>query len=378
MARKTSGRLSRRTAIRLGGIAGVGALAGCLGGDDDDDVDTGDDDTADDVDDDVDDDEDTDPTGAGDEFLSEIDGDSLRLVIPFSPGGGFDTYMRGVAPYIERHFESLYDVDIDTTPENVTGGGGVVGYNEVATSDPDGTEIVMMTSTTANSAVTLRPDDIVWGIDDWEYVAQISYNIKTLVGPSDGPSNWDEVVDHVESEGSWRAASDGVGAPGHIGGIILSNELDVQMDPVHYEGVSEAMTGIARGEADWGIINWSSALPWVEDGDVGFAVKFGEEQVSPDADVPLAPEEGVPNWETVAGLTNVTRVFALTPGTDQEIVDIWEDVLLEAMNDEEFIEWAEEEERPLTPGDAEEATSNMALAGEVYEENADLLRDVMD
>jgi hypothetical protein len=74
-------------------------------------------------------------------------GQTIRIVIPFSAGGGTDTFGRLIATHLGRHIPGNPTV----IAENVTGGGGIQGSNEFGRTDRDG-----MTLLTASGHLNLR------------------------------------------------------------------------------------------------------------------------------------------------------------------------------------------------------------------------------
>jgi len=74
-------------------------------------------------------------------------GQTIRIVIPFSAGGGTDTFGRLIATHLGRHIPGNPTV----IAENVTGGGGIQGSNEFGRTARDG-----MTLLTASGHLNLR------------------------------------------------------------------------------------------------------------------------------------------------------------------------------------------------------------------------------
>src|SRR5699024_3484115 len=56
----------------------------------------------------------------------------IKLIVPWSAGGGTDTGARVLQSYLED------ELGVDISVENIEGGGGWVGWNQLANSDPDG------------------------------------------------------------------------------------------------------------------------------------------------------------------------------------------------------------------------------------------------
>lgn len=74
-------------------------------------------------------------------------GQTIRIVIPFSAGGGTDTFGRLIAAHLGNHIPGNPTV----IAENVTGGGGILGSNEFNRADRDG-----LTLLTASGHLNLR------------------------------------------------------------------------------------------------------------------------------------------------------------------------------------------------------------------------------
>src|SRR5580704_11658764 len=58
----------------------------------------------------------------------------ITFIIPNQVGGGFDAYVRAIAPAMEKHFGNK----INVVPLNVPAGGGAKGVNQLYRARPDG------------------------------------------------------------------------------------------------------------------------------------------------------------------------------------------------------------------------------------------------
>src|SRR5690606_34253048 len=59
---------------------------------------------------------------------------NIELVIPYSPGGGFDIYVRALIPYVEKQLPN----NVKVIPVNAAGAGGQRGATMVYRARPDG------------------------------------------------------------------------------------------------------------------------------------------------------------------------------------------------------------------------------------------------
>lgn len=303
------------------------------------------------------------------------DGDEVRLIIPYGTGGGFDTYSRGLAPYFEKHL----DADVSVLPENVEGGGGARGTNEAYNAAPDGKTIEMFHGT--NFPLQELLGDVAYKTEDFVFFGQVAYNVKTIVSARDGGAEtWDEMVSKAQDEGVMRISTGGNGSPAHIAMAVVVDGLDgVEAQYVHYGGVGEAMTAIARDEADYTVANYSSAVPFTgEGGEVKYVFALNSDQPAEGANLALAPDLGVPNWQTAADLVNTIRAFVLPPGTPDDVQSTWESALLDSLEDEEFLAWAKENERPITAANGETVRERTMNAFQSMKDQEELLNEMID
>ncbi|MDR1508591.1 MAG: hypothetical protein LBS53_03030 [Synergistaceae bacterium] len=78
------------------------------------------------------------PIGEGADQMAFPEKD-IKMIIPWSAGGGTDIIGRQIASQMEKIF------DVNIIVENVTGGGGAVGFKCCADSAPDGYTLTMGT-----------------------------------------------------------------------------------------------------------------------------------------------------------------------------------------------------------------------------------------
>src|SRR6266480_5361867 len=59
---------------------------------------------------------------------------NIQFIIPYAPGGGFDVYVRVIAPVMEKYLPKKVSI----VPVNVAGGGGAKGIGQLYRARPDG------------------------------------------------------------------------------------------------------------------------------------------------------------------------------------------------------------------------------------------------
>ena len=66
-------------------------------------------------------------------------GKNLNFIVPYKPGGGYDTYSRIIAPYLEKYTGARVVV------RNMPGAGGLLGVNETYKASPNGLTMTVTT-----------------------------------------------------------------------------------------------------------------------------------------------------------------------------------------------------------------------------------------
>src|SRR5262249_53401973 len=83
------------------------------------------------------------PAAAQDSEQAFFTGKTLRLIVGFAPGGGYDLYARMLAPYLSKNLSATVIV------ENRPGAGGLVALNGIYVSPPDGLTLMIVNGTGA-------------------------------------------------------------------------------------------------------------------------------------------------------------------------------------------------------------------------------------
>ena len=165
---------------------------------------------------------------------------SVRIVVPFAPGGASDIIARTVAADLTETFGQNVVVD------NRGGGGTVLGTEIVARAPADGHTLLVNTpSFTINAGVRKLPYD---SINDFMPVTLIAVSPLMLVThPSLPVKNVRDLIVLARAQpGQLVYASSGQGSPTHMG-MELLRFSGVRMTHVPYKGAAPAMTDLIGG-----------------------------------------------------------------------------------------------------------------------------------
>ena len=338
---------NRRRVLAATGSLTVTGIAGCTG---DGDGGEGADGTPAD---DSEDGETPDETG-GEE--AEFPSQDIRWIIPYSTGGGFDAYSRAIAEYMPDHLPT----GVNVTPENVTGAGGRRGANEVYRAEPDGHTVGIFNIPGFVSAQIIQETE--YDLSEISWIGRVASNPHVLLVRGD--TEYESLSDLQEAE-ELRFATQGEGAIDYLAGVIAMDEMGIDVDLITgYEGSTEAQTGVVRGDAELTSTVYSSARPFVEDGELRPIVTFGDEPPEFAADIPTVYDEG---YEPLAAIIGLQRPVGAPPGVDEERLSVLEEALLTALESDEMQQWSEDAGRPLAPAGREETTELVENSIETFE-----------
>lgn len=217
---------------------------------------------------------------------------TVRIIVPFSAGGGTDLIARLVAQKLTQSLGSTFIV------ENRPGAGGTVGTAVVAKSPPDGyTLIVVSSSHGINPSVyKALPYDTM---RDLAPVSLLMSGPALLVThPSVPAKSVKELVALARARpGALTFGSAGIGTPPHLGGELFKILAKVEMTHVPYKGNASAFIDLMAGEISLMFPNIVSGLPHVKQGKMRGMAVSSKQRSSIAPEIPTVAESGLPGYE---------------------------------------------------------------------------------
>ena len=218
---------------------------------------------------------------------------TIRLIIPFPPGGSNDVVGRVIATQLGERLGQQVVVD------NRGGAGGVIGTEMAAKAAPDGYTLLFISSAfAANSSLYKLPYDPVKAFVP---IAMIAAGPNVLaVAPSLAVNSLKDLLAMARAKpGQLNYASAGVGSFQHLGSALFVSLAKVNIVHVPFKGGGPAMVDVIAGNTQVMLGSLVQTLPQIKAGKLK-ALGVGGTKRSPTMpDVPTIAEAGVPGYEAV-------------------------------------------------------------------------------
>ena len=218
---------------------------------------------------------------------------TIRMVIPFPPGGGTDILGRLVA-------QKLTEANKWTiVPDNKAGAGGTLGITEAARGKPDGYDMVMG----QKDNLVVGPwmyKSLPWNpVKDFTAVAHVAWS--PVIIATSANSKYKTLADVVAAA---KAAPDTItyGSPGngttiHLAGDQFEKAAGIKLRHVPYKGSNPAMLDALAGNIDLLVSSVPSAMGQVRSGKLRPLAVTSAQRSSSLPDVPTVAEIGFPGFD---------------------------------------------------------------------------------
>jgi tripartite-type tricarboxylate transporter receptor subunit TctC len=246
----------------------------------------------------------------------------IRLVVPYTPGGGADTNSRMLAQPMSAVLGQPIII------ENKPGASGVVGALAVLQAPADGYTMFYDTFPYAVNAVMRDlPFDPV---KDMLPVSQAINMPLILVVPAESPfKSVKELVDYAKANpNKLDYGSYGAGGAAHLAAELLARDATIKWVHVPYKGGAQAIADVLAGRLAAYFSNPITALQHLKSGKLRALATTGPTRMSALPEVPTFEEIGYPGFRVVEW-----NGFFVARGTPQAIIERLAKTVHEAAQD---------------------------------------------
>lgn len=221
---------------------------------------------------------------------------NINLIVMWKAGGGADTATR----IFTRHAESF--IDKKFIVQNITGGGGAIGYTAAKSEKPDGYNLV----TIQGDLPKFTPKGLApIAIDDFDIIAGFAFQSPIIVVRADSPwKTLDEFNAAMKKDpGKYTIATTDIGGIYHQPAALWGAAAGFTPKVVTFPGSPQQVAGVLGGHADCALTWVKPNIPYVKKGELRFLGYMGSQRLEDFPDVPTLTELGYPVvWEHPYGI----------------------------------------------------------------------------
>lgn len=245
-------------------------------------------------------------------FAQAFPSKPIRLVNPFSAGGGLDQLARNIA---QKMTESMGQPVI---VENRTGASGNIGAELVAKEKGDGYVLLMGSSATHGTSPALYGSRLPFDpIKDFTALSVSVVQKNVLVVNTNTPARTvAELIAYARAnQGKVSFGSPGAGTSQHLSGELFKNIAKVDMAHIPYKGSAAAMTDLLGDRITMMFTDIPTAIPHIKAGRLRALGVTSAEPSSALPDVKPLNDQGLPGfdlkaWYGVMGPANMPPAVA--------------------------------------------------------------------
>ena len=222
-------------------------------------------------------------------YAAEYPNRTIKMIIPFAPGGGSDTLGRVLAEKIGNELGASVIV------ENKPGASSIIGTDAVAKAAPDGYTLLL-----TNSAITSNPTffKLPFDTQGLSAITKVANAPQLLVANPGAPfKSLKELLAYAKANpGKVTIGTAGAGQISHLAAELLEKSSGTEMTMVHYKGSGGALADLLGGQINMSFGTAPGLMQFIRSGKV----------------IPIAVSSG----QRMSALPNVPSIAEVLPGYD--------------------------------------------------------------
>ncbi len=274
-------------------------------------------------------------------------GKTVTFVVATSAGGGYDTYARQIAPYIQKYLPGSTVI-----VKNSPGAGHIIGANEVYAAKPDG-----LTFGTFNTALIFSQivgaQGIQFDLTKFTWIAKMASDNRVLLVGAKSPYNtFDDAVKASQTK-PIVLSSAGVASASNIDALLLQQAMGLKIKMIAGYTGNDSDMAILRGEVEGEVGSASSLAHFVDTGDGRIILQIGLKKDPTLGSAPLLSDIAPANKKAIADLllvdASIGRLVAAPPGVPEARRLALVQAFQKAMADPEYLANMQKAKLPVDP-----------------------------
>jgi tripartite-type tricarboxylate transporter receptor subunit TctC len=305
-------------------------------------------------------------------------GKTVRIVVGSSAGGGYDTYARGVAPFLAEHLPGKPTVIV----QNMPGGGGMNAVIHLdANAAKDGT-VISLFNAGAITKMASNPEKAKVDLTKMAWIGSATRSFRACyVWHGAGIKSWGD----LDRNKQLTLGATGMNSASYNDAAMLKNLLKQNVKTIAgYPGRTEVQLAIERGEVD-GECGTAESIPehWLRDKKINMVLRMSEAQ-TPEipADVPwigsfVTSPEDMQVLRLLIAANELGRPFVASRQVPAEQIETLRTAFDATMRDKNYLAMAAKRMLTVSPVSGSEAQKIIAQVFSVPREVADRARAVV-
>ncbi|HSB78981.1 MAG TPA: tripartite tricarboxylate transporter substrate binding protein [Candidatus Methylomirabilis sp.] len=248
----------------------------------------------------------------------------VQIIIPWAAGGATDLVFRALAASSSKYLGKAVVV------VNKPGGGGAVGYTEVAQARPDGYTLV-----TAVTPLTILPHQTKTAFTYQSFEPVINVVEDPAMFQVRADSQWKTLEDFLEyakkNPEMITVGNSGAGGGVHLIAMAFEKAAGVRFNHIPFAGGGPSVTALLGGHVHAVSVSPPEGIPHVRAGKLRIIALFSDKRMQAFPSVPIVREQGISfsmgQW----------RGLAAPKGTPPDVIGKLHDAFKKGMEDPTFV-----------------------------------------
>jgi tripartite-type tricarboxylate transporter receptor subunit TctC len=277
-------------------------------------------------------------------------GKVLEFIVPYSPGGGTDTYARMIAPFIGKYTGTTVVI------RNMPGAATIYGNNFLYSAKPTGLRISITNTSGMVLAQLFKQKGVRYDINKFNWLGRIVGSKRVFLVGKNTPYH---TLKDLEAAKQIKISSSGPTSAASLTYVLLGHALDWppgKLAQIYgYSSGRELMMAVMQGETDATCLAHSTAARFHREGLVRAMLTVAEKRsvYLPDAPTPyeqvkISKEKGWP-LTVFLSLEEIRRGLITSPGVPKDKVDFLREAISQTLKDKKLLAKAAKVKRGIDP-----------------------------
>jgi tripartite-type tricarboxylate transporter receptor subunit TctC len=277
----------------------------------------------------------------------------IRFIIPYAPGGGFDVYVRMIAPVMEQFLPRKVAI----IPLNVSGGGGARGVIQLYRARPDGYTLGIFNIPGVFILQQQQGSESAYDLEKFAWIGAMGEGEHYVLAVGvDSPLKSFDDLKALSAERPVKFSATGPEGTAYAATVIGTKLLGLRSQLITgYRSSADYVVAAIRGDSDAVIAGYPTAMRFVRGNQIRVLASFRKDAMPPGT--PDATTLGQPDLDQI----RIERVVGAPPGLPLELRSILSNALAKAVIDPKVVAWAKENDVVMLP---KTAPQTAALVGQ--------------